>query len=109
MEYVIIGVFVVVIVGVCIYSFITANKIKKDGVEAEGVISKINVNVTQTVDNDGVMVDTDTTKIYFVKFNTSSGEEIEAKLINPDYRLREGDTINIKYLPEKPDKVLRIK
>jgi len=53
------------------------------------------------MNNDTNMMDTETTKHYFVKYKNENGEAIEASLNNPKIRLKEEDKIKIKYLPEK--------
>ena len=55
------------------------------------------------------MIETETTKKYFVKYKNENGEVIEALLNNPKIGLKEGNKIQIKYLPEKLENVLRIK
>ena len=106
--WIIVGIVAVVVV-ICVISFISTNKIKKNGIEAEAEISKINVTTTQTIHDEDGTSDIDTTETYFVKYKTQDGEEIEARLLNPKMGLKEGDIIKIKYLPEKPNKVIRIK
>lgn len=108
MNYIIIAIIVVVVLSLLIYSIITNNKIKKNGIEAKGEISRIDVLNTQNVNEDG-SVDVDTTKTYFVKYKNQDGEEIEARLNNPSFIQKQGDIIKIKYLPEKPYTVVRIK
>ena len=100
---------VIAIILICIISFINTNKIKKNGIETEAEISRINITTTQTINDEDGTTDFDTTETYFVKFKTQNGEEIETRLPNPKMGLREGDIIKIKYLPEKPNKVIRIK
>lgn len=106
--WIIVGIIVVIVI-ICIISFININKIKKNGIETEAVISRINITTTQTIHDEDGTTDIDTTETYFVKFKTQNGEEIETRLPNPKMGLREGDVIKIKYLPEKPNKVIRIK
>ena len=106
--YLIIGVLLIfIIVGVIL--FISTNKIKKNGVEAEAEVSRIDVRVTKTIHDETGMVDTATTKTYYVKYKNQDGNEIEAMLQNPSMKMSEGDIIKIKYLPEKPNRVIRIK
>ena len=50
-----------------------------------------------------------TNKTYYVKYKNQDGDEIEAMLQNPSMKMSEGDIIKIKYLPEKPNRVIRIK
>ena len=106
--WIIVGIIVAIVI-ICIISFITTNKIKKNGIETEAEISKINVTTTQTIHDEDGTTDIDTSETYFVKFKTQDGEEIETRLPNPKIGSREGDIIKIKYLPEKPNKVIRIR
>ena len=109
MEYaIIIGIVLIIVVGI-IFGVISNNKIKKNGVEAEAEIIRINTETTQIVNDETGIVDTDTIKHYFIKFKTQTGEEIETELNNPGFGAKEGDIIKIKYLPENPNRVIRIK
>ena len=109
MEYAITVAIILVVVVLVVVSIISTNKIKKNGVEAEAKISRIVIRNTQTVHEDTGLVDNDTDETYYVKFKHQNGEEIEALLTNPRIGLREEDMIKIKYLPEKPNKVVMMK
>jgi len=100
-----IAIFIIVI---AVISVVSTNKIKKNGLEADAVVSKIEKEIREVIHEDTGMVDTDTNETYYVKYRTENGEEVEAKLINPKMNLKEGDTLRIKYLPEKPNRALRI-
>ena len=108
MNYLIIAIIVLVIVIAGIFNFLANNKIRNNGIEAEAEVSRIDIRTTETVDEDG-MTDTDTTETYYVKYKNSNDEVIEAMLNNPGMGLKEGDILKIKYLKEKPKKVIRIK
>ena len=108
LEYIIIGVIVVVVVAGVIYTIISTNKIKKDGVEAEAEVWKINIERLERVDESG-MVDVDTNKHYVVRFKNEQGQTIDSNLVNPKMNLQEGDKIKIKYLPEKTKNVVMVK
>ena len=109
MEIIIPIVVVVAVVILLVYTFISHNKIRKNGIEAEAEVVRIDVTVTKTQNTDGT-VETDTEKAYIIRYKTQDGEEIETRLDNPGFiGPREGDIIKIKYLPEKPRKVIRVK
>lgn len=99
---------VIIVLGGIVFTIISNNKIKKNGIEAEAEIFRIEVERTRTIDNESGMVDESETRNYFVKYKNQEGQEIEAKLNNPKMNSKEGDIIKIKYLPEKPNKVVRI-
>ena len=65
-------------------------QIEKDGIEAEGVVSRI-------VD-EGQPPETDI-RVY-VRYRTRDGEEEEAILTNPTSDLAPGQTVRIKYHPK---------
>ena len=80
---------VVLIVGVLV-SRVIRNGIKKSGIEADAIVSRI-------VD-DGTQTDIDIT--VYVRYSTSEGEEVEAVLSNPRSNLKEGQRVRIKYHPK---------
>ena len=102
--YVMFGVVVVGIVGGIIFTMMRTNAIKKNGIEANAVVSRIKEQ--ESTDSDGF---TDTTYIYFVKFRTQDGQDIEARLSNPSGTIKIGDELRIKYLPNKPKLVIAVK
>lgn len=104
LTYVIIGVVVVAIVGGIIFTVMRTNAIKKNGIEANAVVSRIKEQ--ENTDSEGV---TDTTYIYYVTFTTQDGQSVEAKLSNPPSKIKVGDSLTIKYLPNKPKLVIAIK
>ena len=92
----VIGIIALVVI-VAAFNIIKVLTIRKKGVEAEGVISRI---IEQSnVDGDGSL---DVTYTYYVKFRTQDGQEVEADLNHAPSRIRVGDSVRIKYLPEKP-------
>ena len=78
--------------------------IQKNGVEADAVVSRI--KEIENTDSDGSR---DVTYNYYVKFQTQDGKTVEAKLSSAPRFTREGDSIRIKYLPEKPDYAIPVK
>ena len=97
MNWLIFAVFVAVIIGGVVYSIIHMNKVKKEGIEADAFVSRIDVE--ESTDSDGM---TSTTEKYFVRYTGQDGKQIEARLANPRKGLVMGDRIKVKYLPEKP-------
>lgn len=104
LTYIIIGVVVVAIVGGIIFTVMRTNAIKKNGIEANAVVSRIKEQ--ENTDSEGI---TDTTYIYYVTFTTQDGQSVEAKLSNPPSKIKVGDSLTIKYLPNKPKLVIAIK
>ena len=102
--YVIIGVVAVVVVIVAVYSFLRNKKINENGIEAAAVVSRIDTD-TQT-DSDGSV---STNETYYVDYQNAEGEIVTAKLGNPPFGAVVGTTIRVKYLPEKPKYVRRVK
>ena len=82
------------------YVFYNIHRVKKNGIETDAVITRI----------EDVGMGTDTSYDYYVSY-TERGQKIEAKLSNPGFGrgLEVGTEIRIKYLPEKPNIVVWIK
>ena len=102
--YIIIAVVAVAAVIVIIFIVKRYTAIKKNGVEADAVVSRI--KEVETQNDDGSY---DTSYTYYVKFTTQDGQVVEAKLGGAPRFTREGDQLRIKYLPEKPKNVILVK
>ena len=102
--YVIIAVVAVAAVIAIIFTVKRYMAIKKNGVEADAVVSRI--KEVETRNDDGSY---DTSYTYYVKFTTQDGQVVEAKLGGAPRFTREGDQLRIKYLPEKPKNVILVK
>ena len=112
------GVFAAVAAAIIVGIIVTAkrnNAIKTAGIETEAVVSR--VVEEEMTDEDGHR--TGTTYTNYVTYRTMSGETVEAKLASGksldthigkawDSDLKEGSTVLIKYLPEKPKYVIRL-
>ena len=103
MQYAVIAVIVVVIVGGFIYNYLRQKKIKENGIEVDAVISRIVEKESTDSDNN-----TDYTYEYYVKYTDQNGNQVEAKLSNPRTLSKVGDQLKIKYLPEKPKVAVRV-
>ena len=101
---ILVGVVVVVILAALIYTMVLNAKIKKSGIEADAVVSRIKEN--ESTDSDGSL---SVSYEYYVQYYTQSGELVEAKLGNPPYDLIQGTQLRIKYLPEKPNYAIFVK
>ena len=112
--YIAIGLIVVIALIGIILTAKRNNEIKQNGIEADAVVSRIKVN--ESVDEDGFAT---TSYTYYVKYRSMDGQMVEAKLGSGksidnrigkswDSDLKEGVSLRIKYLPEKPKYVIRI-
>ena len=79
-------------------------RIRKKGIEADAVIT--DVKYTQESGEDDAVT---YHPIYHVKYRLQNGLEIEARLGDEPEGLKVGDSVQIKYLPEKPEFVLLAK
>ena len=102
--YVAVAVVVIAIIVGIVFSVRRNMAIKKNGIEADAVVSRI--KETESTDGDGNI---DTTYTYYVRFQTQDGNFVEAKLGNAPRFTREGESVRIKYLPEKPNYVILVK
>lgn len=104
MKYVMFGAVTALIIGYVIYTAIRNNKIRKNGVEADAVVSRIEEE--QSVSSEGGV---DYTYTHYVTYRNPQGETVEAKLNHAPGRTRVGDRVKIKYMPEKPNFAVLIK
>lgn len=104
---------VAVLAGV-LYAIITNRKIRQNGIDADAVISRIEIDTSTDADGD-----TTTTETYYVTYVNQEGKTVEALLGNPSinieifgkryHSMKEGDKLHVKYLPEKPEYVVSVK
>ena len=74
------------------------------GVEADAVISRIDIDTDTDVDG-GVTEN----KTYYVDYQNAEGQIATAKLGNPPFGAAVGTAMRVKYLPEKPKYVSCVK
>lgn len=86
---------VLIVIGF-IYTLIYQKKLKKDGLEAEGIVR---IEVYEVASADSVF---ETRTSHYVNYVNEKGEEIKATIANPKKGLKTGDKIKIKYLPNNP-------
>ena len=83
-------VFIAVCAAICLVSHRIKKQIEENGIETDGVISRI-------TDEGG----TDEIDFrYYVRYRTQDGEETEGILSNPRSDLEEGQRVRIKYHPK---------
>ena len=83
------------------------NEIKRSGIETDAVVTRVREDVS-------------TAYTFYVAYQTQEGQTVEARLASGksidirigknvwDRDLHEGSKVRIKYLPDKPDYVIRI-
>lgn len=98
------GAVAALIIGVAVYSFIRNNKIRKNGVEVDAVVSRIEEETSPSSAGG-----TDFHETYYVTYTSPDGQTVEAKLDHAPGYTRVGDPVRIKYLPEKPRFALLVK
>ena len=103
-KYVLFAVVAALIAGYAVYSIIRRNKILKNGVEVDAVVSRIEEE-TEPSGEGGV----DVRYTYYVTYRAPDGQTVEAVLDHAPGRTREGDPVRIKYLPEKPKYAILVK
>lgn len=103
-KYLLFGAVVALIIGVIVFNIIRSQKIRKNGIEADAVVSRIAEQ--DSVDSDGSL---DVSYTYYVAYRTQDGQDVEAQLNHAPGRTRVGEQVRIKYLPEKPEFAILIK
>jgi len=100
-------IFSLVIIAVVAGSFLYAGyniwRTKKNGIETDAFVTRIEER--ETHDSDGVTYYDD----YYVRYQDQEGRTTEATISNPKRKgLAPGARIRIRYLPEKPNSVVYI-
>ena len=116
MLYAAIAIAVIVIVISVVFTAKRNHAIKQGGIETDAVVTRVREN--ESTDEDGFS--TALSYTYYVTYRTLSGQTVEAQLASGksldirigkkvwDQDLHEGSTVRIKYLPDKPNYVIRI-
>ena len=104
LTWIIIAVIVIVVIASVAFNYKRSKAINEKGVETDAVVSRIKEIVGEDTDGNRT-VDYE----YFVKYQNEAGETVEAKLGNPPRFLMEGTHLRVKYMPEKPKYVLKVK
>ena len=93
----------IILIGVAILMFLgfkQNRKIKKEGLDAKAVVTRIEEH--RDADDDGPTVEYK----YFVEYRAQDGKTYEAELGSVPKRTQVGDEMIIKYLPDRPYYVL---
>ena len=86
-----------------IWAFVVSKKVKKQGVEADAVISRIEPHEWNGGTGD-IWAHDSVTEDYYITYTNQEGQNVEAMLSNPgDHAFKIGDKIKIKYLPKRQD------
>ena len=115
MLYAVIAVIVAVIAAGVIWTAKRNSEIKQNGIETNAVVTRI--KETASTDDEGYVSYSYT---FYVTYRTQAGQTVEAQLASGksfdvrigkkvwDRDLHEGSNVRIKYLPDKPDYVIRM-
>ena len=93
---------ILIIIGF-IYTLFYQKKLKKNGIETEGIVR---VEVSDVISADEFF---DKRTDYYVTYVNEKNESIKATIANPKKDLKTGDKIKIKYLPTNPKYAYYIK
>ena len=92
-----------------IWAFVVSKKVKKDGIETEAVVSRIELHEWSGGTGD-VWANDSVTEEYYITYTNQEGQTVEALLSNPgDHSFKEGDKMRIKYLPDRQEYPVMVK
>ena len=72
--------------------------VRRDGIEADAVVTCLDEHDSTTADGDLV-----TYEDVIVRYRTKEGRLVESSLVNPKCNMKIGDWVTIKYIPGKED------
>jgi len=72
--------------------------VRRDGIEADAVVTCLDEHDSTTADGDLV-----TYEDVIVRYRTKEGRLVESSLVNPKCNMNIGDWVTIKYIPGKED------
>lgn len=85
-----------------IWAFAVSRKVKKEGIETVAVVTRIELH--EWSGGGDTWASDSVTEEYYITYADMKGQTVEAMLSNPGNRtFQVGDTIKIKYLPEKQE------
>ena len=114
LPYVGFGIIAVVILIAILFTTKQNNEIKQNGIETDAEVTTVKEH--ESTDEDGFV---SVSYTFYVTYRTMEGKTVEAKLASGksidnrigkawDSDLQKGSKVRIKYLPEKPNYVIRI-
>ena len=84
-----------------IWAFVFSKKVKKEGIETDAVVSRVELHEWGGGTGDTWAHD-NITEEYYITYVNQEGQTVEALLSNPgDHTFKEGDKLKIKYLPDR--------
>lgn len=86
-----------------IWAFAVSKKVKKEGIETEAVVSRVEIH-EWTGGTGDTWAQNNVTEEYYITYTNQEGQTVEAMLTNPGSNtFKKGDRIKIKYLPGRQD------
>ena len=86
-----------------IWAFAVSKKVKKEGIETEAVVSRVEIH-EWTGGTGDTWAQNNVTEEYYITYTNQEGQTVEAMLTNPvSNTFKKGDRIKIKYLPGRQD------
>lgn len=86
-----------------IWAFVVTRKVKKEGIETEAVVTRVELHEWSEMAGDTYFPDSYTEE-YYVTFTNSDGQAVESMLTNEgDNKFKKGDRLKIRYLPDRQD------
>ena len=91
-----------------IWAFVVSKKVKKEGIETDAVVSRIELH--EWTGGADAWEHSSFTEEYYITYENLDGQAVEALLSNPgDHIFKEGDKIKIKYLPSRQEYPVLVK
>ena len=92
-----------------IWAFVVTKKVKKEGIETDAVVTRVELHKWVGGIGDAWSPDS-VTEEYYITYTNQEGQNVEAMLTNPgNHTFKKGDKIKIKYLPDKQDYPVLVK
>ena len=91
-------VIITILAGGFLYAFFWIWRVKKNGIEADAVVTERVEH--ESTDADGI---TSISYTFRVRYQTQEGWPVEATLANPKSKLQVGNRVKIRYLPNRTD------
>ena len=92
-----------------IWAFVVTKKVKKEGIETDALVSRVELHTWSGGTGDTETRDT-VTEDYYITYTNQEGQAVEALLSNPgNHTFKKGDKITIKYLPDRQEYPVLVK
>ena len=91
-----------------VWAFVVTKKTKKEGIETDAVVSRIELH--EWSNTGETWVQNDVTEEYYITYTDHNGRTVEAMLSNPgDHTFKVGDRMKIKYMPDREEYPVMVK